>query len=72
MRFPEDLYDVAGPGLQAAGTELGDRAAAADDVGGALLDDRELGEHLLVGGVPVGDEESGEESQDGGDRGGAP
>ena len=28
----QDLDDVAGPGLQAAGTELGDRAAAADDV----------------------------------------
>ena len=59
-------------GLEAARPELGDRAAAADDVRGALLDARELGQHLLVGGVPVGDEEPGEEPQDRGDRGGAP
>ena len=72
MRFPADLYDVAGPGLQAARTEPGDRAAAADDVGCALLDAGQLGQHLLVGGVPVGDQEPGEEPQDGGDRGGAP
>ena len=30
--FAEDLDDVGGPGLQAAGAELGDRAGAADDV----------------------------------------
>ena len=39
---------------------------------GALLDTGQLRQQLLVGGVPVGDEESGEESQDGGDRGGTP
>jgi hypothetical protein len=32
VRLAEDLDDVAGPGLQAAGTEPGDRAAPADDV----------------------------------------
>ncbi|MGH3193470.1 MAG: hypothetical protein ACRDOL_40690 [Streptosporangiaceae bacterium] len=30
--FAQDVDDVGGPGLQAAGSEFGDRAAAADDV----------------------------------------
>jgi hypothetical protein len=46
--------------------------AAADDVRGALLDPGQFRQQLLVGGVPVGDEEPGEEPQDGGDGGGAP
>jgi len=56
----------------AAGAESGDGAASPDDVGGALLDARELREHLLAGGVAVGDQEAGEESQDRGDGLGAP
>jgi hypothetical protein len=32
VRLAEDLDYLAGPGLQAAGAERGDRAAAADDV----------------------------------------
>ena len=32
VRFAQDLDDVAGPGLQAAGAELGDRPASSDDV----------------------------------------
>src|ERR1035441_977499 len=39
---------------------------------GALLDAGEVVEHLLVGGVPVGDQDAGEEPQDRGDRRGAP
>jgi len=63
MGFAEDLDDICGPGLQAAGPQLGDRPAVPDDVLGTLLDAREPGKHLLVGGVPVGDQESGEERQ---------
>ena len=37
-----------------------------------LLDAGEVTEHLLVGGVPVGDQDAGEERQDRGDRRGAP
>jgi len=32
VRLAEHIDDVPGPGLQAAGPEFGDRAAAADDV----------------------------------------
>jgi hypothetical protein len=32
VRLAQDLDDVAGPGLQAAGAELGDGAASPDDV----------------------------------------
>ena len=71
VRLTEGDDHVGGPGLQAAGAEFADRAAAADDVRGALLDTRQIGEHLLVGGVPVGDQYPGEERQDRGDRRGA-
>ena len=64
MRLAEDLDDVAGPGLQAAWAQLGDRAAAADHVLAALLDTGQLRQQLLVGGVPVADQEPGEEPQD--------
>ena len=32
VRLPEDLDDISGPRLQAAWSQLGDGAAAADDV----------------------------------------
>ena len=51
----QDRDDVACPGLQAAGAELGDGAAAADDVGAALLDAGEWpGQQVLVSRVAVG------------------
>ena len=68
----EDDDHLFCPGLEAAGAELGDRAAASYDVSRALLDAGEVTEHLLVGGVPVGDQDAGEERQDRGDRRGAP
>ena len=68
----EDDDHLFCPGLEAAGAELGDRAAASYDVGRALLDAGEVTEHLLVGGVPVGDQDAGEEREDRGDRRGAP
>jgi hypothetical protein len=68
-RFPQDLDDVFGPGLEAARAELGDGTAAADDVLAALLHPGQLRQQVLVGAVPVGDEEPGEERQDLGDRG---
>ena len=66
--FAEDLDDVGGPGLQGAGAEFGDRAAAADDVLAALLDPGQLRQQVLVGAVAVADQEAGEERQEGGDR----
>jgi hypothetical protein len=41
--FAEDVDDVAGPGLEAAGAEFGDRAGTADDVGAALLEAGQAG-----------------------------
>jgi len=70
--FAQDLDDVGRPGLQAAGAELRHGTAPADHVSCTLLDAREPGKHLLVGGVSVGDQEAGEELQDRGDGLGAP
>ena len=66
------VNNVGGPRLQAAGAEPGDRAAVADDVLAALLHPGQLRQELLVGGVPVADQEAGEERQDRGGRGGLP
>ncbi len=41
VRLAQAGDDAAGPGLQAAGAELHDGAAAADDVDAALLDARQ-------------------------------
>jgi hypothetical protein len=57
VRFPQDVDHVAGPRLQAAGAEPGDGAAAADDVLAALLHPGQLRQEILVGAVPVADEE---------------
>ena len=73
VRLAQDRDDVAGPGLQAAGAELRDGAAAADDVGAALLDAGQPGQQVLVAGVAVGDQRPGERGGDpGGDVGLAP
>jgi hypothetical protein len=58
VRLAEDGDHVAGPGLRPAGTQFGDGAASPDDVLAALLDAGELWQELLVGGVPVGDQEN--------------
>ena len=65
----QDRDNACGPALQAAGARFRDRPAPADDVLGALLDAREAGEKVLVAGVAVGDQVSGERGRDrGGDR----
>jgi hypothetical protein len=61
MGLAEDLDHIAGPGVQAAGAQLGDRPAPADHVRGALLATGQLRQQLLAGGIPAGDEEPGEE-----------
>ena len=64
----QDRDGVGGPALQAAGAQLRDRPAPADDVLSALLD-AEAGEKVLVAGVAVGDQVPGERGRDrGGDR----
>src|SRR5205807_4050519 len=64
VRLAEDGDDVAGPGLQPAGAEFRDGAAAADDVGAALLDAGQPFQQVLVSGVPVGDQRPGEGGRD--------
>ena len=59
----EDDDHVFLPRMQAAGAELADRAAAADDVRRELLDAGQIAEHLLVGGVPVGNQDAGEDDK---------
>src|SRR6266403_2132579 len=46
VRFAQDRDDLAGPGLQAAGAELGDRPASPDYVLAALLDAGQPGEKM--------------------------
>ncbi len=61
MGLAEDGDDVAGPGLQPAGAELGDRAASPDHVGRALLDaGQPAAQEVLIAGVAVGDQVPGE------------
>src|SRR5256884_6820478 len=64
VRFAQDRDDVAGPGLQDAGTELDDGPASPDDVLAALLDAGQPGEKMLVAGVAVGHQEPGEPGRD--------
>jgi hypothetical protein len=61
VRLAQDADHVGGPGLKAAGAELRDGAASPDDVLAALVDAGEPGQQPLVGLVPVGDQESGEQ-----------
>jgi hypothetical protein len=60
MGFAEHVDDVSGPELEDAEAQPGDRAASADDMLPALLHSGEPRQELLVGGVPVADQEAGE------------
>src|SRR5260370_4803096 len=67
VRLAQDRDHLPGPGLQAAGAEFRDGAAAADDVGRELLDAGQLRQQPLIGLVAIGDQEPGEEPEQAGD-----
>jgi hypothetical protein len=68
MGLAEDGDDAAGPGLEPAGAEFRDGAAAADDVRCALLDAGQPGKKVLVAGVAIGDQVPGEAGRPAGRR----
>ena len=64
VRLAQDGDDVACPGLQASGAELGHGPASPDDVLAALLDAGQPGQQVLVAGVAVGHQQPGERGRD--------